>query len=205
MPSVMTIPFTGAWHRSRTVAVRTSFEAQALSCVDNLYGVAVRLARTPAEAEDLVCETYAQAFRDAGPPNGKTLKFWLFTILYSSIRTAHRNIAFEPIALEADSDWSHGVRVPPHSGESPDQRLTATLSDADLKAALESLPDSIWQVIWLRDVEDFSCADIAQILSMPIATVGFRIGRGRRLLYERLSALRNAPEEVQVALRQEGM
>jgi len=72
----------------------------------------------------------------------------------------------------------------------PEQLLTRDTLDADLQAALDSLPDAFRQAVWLRDVEEFSYADIARIVGVPIGTVMSRISRGRRLLYERLAATR---------------
>lgn len=189
MPPLITLPFVATWRRRRTID--DTFEAQALSCIDNLYGISVRLARTPGEAEDLVYETYAQAFWHAAPPRGKTLKFWLFTILYSRIRHARRNIALDPTELDTDCNAPYGMPTPSDRGDGPEQMVTEMVSDADLEAALDSLPDSLWQVIWLRDFEDFSYAEIAQMLAIPIATVRSYIGRARCLLYERLAADRN--------------
>ena len=71
---------------------------------------------------------------------------------------------------------------------SPEQLLTRATLDADLQAALDALPDTFRQAVWLRDVEEFSYAEIAKMLDVPIGTVMSRISRGRRLLYERLSA-----------------
>ena len=60
--------------------------------------------------------------------------------------------------------------------------------DAELQAALDELPDTFRQAVWLRDVEEFTYAEIAEMLGVPIGTVMSRISRGRRLLYEKLSA-----------------
>jgi RNA polymerase sigma-70 factor (ECF subfamily) len=72
--------------------------------------------------------------------------------------------------------------------QTPEQLLTRATLDADLQAALDSLPDAFRQAVWLRDVEEFSYAEIARIIDAPIGTVMSRISRGRRMLFERLTA-----------------
>jgi RNA polymerase sigma-70 factor (ECF subfamily) len=75
-------------------------------------------------------------------------------------------------------------------GQTPEQLLTRATLDADLQAALDALPDTFRQAVWLRDVEEFSYAEIAKIVGVPVGTVMSRISRGRRLLYERLAGTR---------------
>ena len=99
-----------------------TFEAAALACIDGLYRTALRLTRVPADAEDLVQDTY-------------------------------------------------------------------------LKAAVEALPDAFRQAVWLRDVEEFSYAEIAAMLAIPVGTVMSRISRGRRMLFDRLTAVQQATSE----------
>jgi RNA polymerase sigma-70 factor (ECF subfamily) len=72
--------------------------------------------------------------------------------------------------------------------QTPEQLLTRATLDADLQAALDSLPEAFRQAVWLRDVEEFSYAEIAQMIDVPIGTVMSRISRGRRMLFERLSS-----------------
>ena len=74
----------------------------------------------------------------------------------------------------------------------PEQLLTRATLDSDLQAALDDLPDAFRQAVWLRDVEEFSYADIARIVEVPIGTVMSRISRGRRMLYERLAPKRGS-------------
>lgn len=165
---------------------RGGFQDEALSYLDRLYGAALRLTRNPADAEDLVQDTYVKAFRfaDRFEP-GTNLRAWLFTILHNTARNRRRDTAHEPVA---DSEVVERVAARPGDAPSPEQLVMRDVMDADLKAALESLPAAFREAVWLRDVDELSYAEIARTLEIPIGTVMSRISRGRRLLHERLMA-----------------
>ncbi|HEX7485863.1 MAG TPA: sigma-70 family RNA polymerase sigma factor [Vicinamibacterales bacterium] len=183
------MPFT---HGRRTQADDTdtgsAFERDALACIDGLYGAALRLTANPADAEDLVQDTYLKAFRSSTQfAPGTNLRAWLFTILHNTFLNRRRRAAKEPIAVEADEIERMAAALPGHP-ETPERLLLRETLDADLQAALDALPGAFRQAVWLRDVEEFTYAEIARMLEVPIGTVMSRISRGRRLLYERLSA-----------------
>ena len=173
------------------------FEAAALSHIDSLYGTALRLTRRAADAEDLVQDTYLKAFRAASQfQRGTNLKAWLFTILYNTFRNMRRHDGRNPV--DVDSEVVEQAPSSP-SALSPEQILTRATLDADLQAALDSLPDAFRQAVWLRDVEELTYAEIAGVLAVPLGTVMSRISRGRRMLYDRLAgrrAGRGAPADV---------
>jgi RNA polymerase sigma-70 factor, ECF subfamily len=164
----------------------TEFEAESLAYINALFATAVRLTANRADAEDLVQETYLKAYRSAGQFRpGTNLKAWLFTILHNTFLNTRRTAGREVVTDEADEL----ERVPqPETAESPEQILLRKTLDVDLQAALDALPESFREAVWLRDVEEFSYAEIAGILHVPIGTVMSRISRGRRMLYERLAA-----------------
>jgi RNA polymerase sigma-70 factor (ECF subfamily) len=165
------------------------FAREALSYVDSLYGTALRLTRRPADAEDLVQDTYLKAFRASGQfERGTNLKAWLFTILHNTFRNMRRHSARNPV--DVDSETVERAVDAVSLDHTPEQLLTRDTLDADLQAALDALPEGFRQAVWLRDVEEFSYAEIARIIEAPIGTVMSRISRGRRLLYERLAATR---------------
>jgi RNA polymerase sigma-70 factor, ECF subfamily len=165
------------------------FARDALSFIDSLYGTALRLTRRPADAEDLVQETYLKAFRSAGQfERGTNLKAWLFTILYNTFRNLRRDGGRNPI--EVDSEVVEQAVDVAGQEHTPEQLLTRATLDADLQAALYALPDAFRQAVWLRDVEEFSYAEIASMIDVPIGTVMSRISRGRRMLFERLAGTR---------------
>ncbi len=162
------------------------FAQEALSYLDNLYGAALRLTRRAPEAEDLVQETYLKAFRFARSfEQGTNLKAWLFTILHNTWRNMRRRDFRDPI--DVDSEVVDRAVATAETGVTPEQLLTRATLDADLQAALESLPETFRQAVWLRDVEELSYAEIARALEIPAGTVMSRISRARRRLYQRLT------------------
>ena len=181
--------------RSQGLRVVTpAFEAEALASLDSLYRTAMRLTRESADAEDLVQETYLKAFRaaDSFKP-GTNLRAWLFTILHNTARNRLRDLARE--AVSADSELVERVADAPAPGapaETPETLLLRDILAPELQAAIDALPDAFRQAVWLRDVEEFSYAEIAEMLSIPVGTVMSRISRGRHLLFEQLSHLRPA-------------
>ena len=170
--------------------VSAPFETEALACLDSLYRTALRLTGVPADAEDLVQETYLKAFRAADRfEPGTNLKAWLFTILHNTARNRARDHARDPVAVDSDAAERAGDAAPIGGGgraETPESLLLRDALRPELQAAMDALPQVFRQAVWLRDVEEFSYADIAQMLEVPAGTVMSRISRGRRLLYEAL-------------------
>ena len=162
------------------------FTAEALSYVDSLYGTALRLTRRPADAEDLVQDTYLKAFRASTQfERGTNLKAWLFTILHNTFRNMRRHDGRNPVDVDSETVEQAADAAGAH--HTPEQLLTRATLDVDLQAALDALPDAFRQAVWLRDVEEFTYAEIAAMIGVPIGTVMSRISRGRRMLFERLS------------------
>jgi len=172
--------------------VSPAFETEALASLDSLYRTALRLTRAPADAEDLVQETYLKAFRaaDSFTP-GTNLRAWLFTILHNTARNRARDRARDTVAVDSEV-VERAAEVPARGGaaETPETLLLRDTLAPDLQAAVDALPDAFRQAVWLRDVEEFSYAEIANMLSIPVGTVMSRISRGRRMLFERLNHLR---------------
>ena len=164
-----------------------------MAWVDSLYRTALRLTHVPADAEDLVQETYLKAFRAADSfQEGTNLRAWLFTILHNTARNRARDRARDTVTADSEvvdraddsaGAWSGNSRV-----DTPETLLLRDTLTPDLQAAVEALPDAFRQAVWLRDVEEFSYAEIAQMLAIPVGTVMSRISRGRRMLFDRLTA-----------------
>jgi RNA polymerase sigma-70 factor (ECF subfamily) len=172
---------------------------EALTLMNGLYGTAVRLTRDGDAARDLVQDTYLKALRaqDTFEP-GTNLKAWLYTILHNTWRNRQRDRARARVAFDSDT-----VAEAVETGRSgvveavtPETALLGSVLDADIKAALDTLPDAFREAVWLRDVEDFTYQEIADALSVPIGTVMSRISRGRRLLHAALSARQTGPERT---------
>jgi RNA polymerase sigma-70 factor (ECF subfamily) len=176
----------------RERAAPDTFGREVLGYLEPLYATAMRLTRNRADAEDLVQDTLVRAlrFRDRFEP-GTNLRAWLYTILHNTWRNRVRDTARE--ATDADSDRIEELAARadgPAEVETPERMLLRATMDADLKDALDDLPEAFRQAVWLRDVEEFSYAEIARMLDVPIGTVMSRISRGRRLLFEKLAEVK---------------
>ena len=106
--------------------------------------------------------------------------------------------------IDVDSELVEQAPAYAKTEYSPEELLTRATLDVDLQAALDSLPDAFRQAVWLRDVEELSYAEIAQVLDVPIGTVMSRISRGRRALYERLQAARLRETATETVTRSAG-
>jgi RNA polymerase sigma-70 factor (ECF subfamily) len=163
-----------------------SVQREALGWIDGLYGAALRLTRNPADAEDLVQDTYLKAFKssDSFRP-GTNLRAWLFTILHNHFLNDRRRANTSPVEVDSETA-DKAAAVVPAQGESAEDQLVRRVSDAEVRAALDALPEKFREAVWLRDVEGFSYVEIAGMLAVPVGTVMSRISRGRRLLAARL-------------------
>jgi RNA polymerase sigma-70 factor, ECF subfamily len=167
-----------------------AFAAQALAFLEPLYATAMRLTRNRPDAEDLIQDTLVKAFRFADRfERGTNLKAWLFTILHNTWRNRRRHAARDTVEVDSERvEQAASLPDGPMALDTPEHILLRSSLNADLQAALDELPDAFREAVWLRDVEEFSYAEIADMLGIPIGTVMSRISRGRRLLFEKLTA-----------------
>ena len=173
--------------------VRLAFEAEALASIDSLYRTALRLTRMPADAEDLVQETMLKAFRaeDTFKP-GTNLRAWLFTILHNTARNRLRDRVRDHVDIDSETVERAGDQPLQGAAETPETLLLRETLAPELQAAIDELPEAFREAVWLRDVEEFSYAEIAEMLGVPVGTVMSRISRGRRMLFDKLQHLRPA-------------
>jgi RNA polymerase sigma-70 factor (ECF subfamily) len=177
----------------------TAFSDGVLEHLDSLYGTALRLTRNPADAEDLVQDTVVKALRfEDRFERGTNLRAWLYTILHNTWRNRIRDASRQPVDVDSTRvDELSAEPGGPLELETPERVLMREALGEDVQAALDTLPETFRQAVWLRDVEDFSYAEIAKMLDIPMGTVMSRISRGRRLLYDELTKQdKNAPMRV---------
>jgi RNA polymerase sigma-70 factor (ECF subfamily) len=175
------------------MADRASFADQAMEMMPSLYSAALRMTRNRADAEDLVQETYLRAYRGFdGFQEGTNLKAWLYRILTNTYINSYRAKKRRPDETELDDveDLYLYHRIggleAAMAGRSAEDELLDRFTEAEVKEAIEELPDNFRMAVLLADVEGFSYKEIAEILDIPIGTVMSRLHRGRKALQKRL-------------------
>ena len=176
---------------------RVRFEEDALALSDQVYRVAQHLARSREDAEELMQETYARAFRSwRSFTPGTNMRAWLLRILtnLNIDRGRRQQRAPQMQPLEANDYFLYDKLAENGEGISDEDQVVERLSQDDIVTALSAVPHDFRDVLVLVDLGDFSYADAAQILDIPVGTVMSRLHRGRRILKRELaeSALEEA-------------
>ena len=173
------------------MADQATFADDTAEFMGPLYSAAMRMTRNPADAQDLVQETYLRAYRGYGGfQAGTNLKAWLYRILTNTYINSYRAKKRQPEQTELDDveelylyrrmgDRGAG-------GQSAEDEALSWITDDEVKAALESLPENFRMAVLLADVEGFSYKEIAEIMDVPVGTVMSRLHRGRRALQKAL-------------------
>jgi len=169
---------------------RVRFEEEALALSDQVYRVARHQANSRDDADELVQETYARAFRSwRSYQPGTNLRAWLLRILTNLNidrgRRSQRAPQMQP--LEANDYFLYDKLAESDGGRGDEERVVERLSQDDIVSALSAVPHDFRDVIVLVDIGDFSYQDAAQILDIPIGTVMSRLHRGRRILKRELA------------------
>ncbi|HZB85777.1 MAG TPA: sigma-70 family RNA polymerase sigma factor [Gaiellaceae bacterium] len=175
---------------------RVRFEEEVLELSDQVYRVARRLVPTREEAEDLVQDTYARAFRSwRSYTPGTNLRAWLMRILTNlNIDRGRREQRTPDLRPMEEGDYFLYNRLEEAGGGDGEERIVERLSQEGVVQALSAVPHDFRDVIVLVDIGDFSYAEAAQILDVPIGTVMSRLHRGRRILKSELADVAVAEE-----------
>ena len=173
------------------MADNTQFTAEAMQYAQSLYSTALRMTRNQSDAEDLVQETYLKAFRSFGSfETGTNLKAWLFRILTNTFINTYRAKQRRPQESDLGSveDLFLYKRLPSLAelSESAEEQLLDLFPAAEVREAIENLPETFLLPMLLNDVEGFSYKEVAEILDIPIGTVMSRLHRGRKTMQEAL-------------------
>jgi RNA polymerase sigma-70 factor, ECF subfamily len=175
------------------MAEQATFADTAMEFMPSLYSAALRMTRNPADAEDLVQETYLKAYRGYGGfQEGTNLKAWLYRILTNTFINRYRAAKRRPdeTDLEDVEDFYLYRRLggleEARASRSAEDELLDFFTETEVKDAVESLPEQFRLAVLLADVEGFSYKEIAEILDIPMGTVMSRLHRGRKALQKRL-------------------
>jgi RNA polymerase sigma-70 factor (ECF subfamily) len=176
---------TGADRRKR-------FEDEALPHLDALYTMAVRLARNPDDANDLLQETVLRAYRFFHQfESGTNCRAWMLTILFNNFRNGYRKYSREQPASSAD-EFERKVEVESlradQAGSNPEAMVSEQGMEGEVENALAALPAEFREALLLVDVEELSYQEVSKVLDVPIGTVKSRVSRGRAMLRDALAS-----------------
>lgn len=175
------------------MADQANFEQDAMQYTRQLYSAAMRMTRNPADAEDLVQETFLKAYRAYHTfQEGTNLKAWLYRILTNTYINKYRKESRRPSEVDLGTVEDMylyrrlGSEESAEAARTTEDRVLDGLVESDIKEAVEELPESFRMPVLLADLEGFSYKEIAEILDIPIGTVMSRLHRGRKAMQKRL-------------------
>ena len=177
----------------RALTRHEGFDAEVHACDESLRRESRRLMRNADEAQDLVQETYVKVLQFSTRFTwGTSLRAWLLTILRNAAANRRRDRRRSRVDVDGErvEQSTATVQAP---GETPEETLLRKTLDPQLKAALETLPETLRDAVWRRDVDEMTYAEMADMLGVPIGTVMSRIFRGRQKLYQELAARIDGP------------
>ena len=167
---------------------RQLFEEQVIPEVDRLYGAAMRYTRDPTDAQDLVQETVAKAYRSFHTfQQGTNLRAWLYRVLHTTYISMYRKRQRRPQENLQEQIDDYSFYDEARTGPSAEIEVLQAITDEEVKQALADLPDTFRMAVYLADVEGFAYKEIAEIMDTPIGTVMSRLHRGRKALQQALA------------------
>ena len=176
-----------ATHSTNAQNPEQDFRESALEHLDGLYGHAMTMVRNHLEAEDLVQETYLRAIQASSRPRpDSNLKSWLFTILRNVRLNRIRGGLTKPRVVRVDEPSGRAPEFEDRSSKDPLFLYLTKLKRAEVRKAIEELPTVYREIVVLREFEELSYEEIAQVLDCPIGTVMSRLSRARERLKEML-------------------
>ncbi|MEP6479285.1 MAG: sigma-70 family RNA polymerase sigma factor [Rhodoglobus sp.] len=187
------VPEESTTQEQSAAVKRAQFEEQALPFMDQLYAAAMRMTRNPADAADLVQETFVKAFTAFGQfQQGTNLKAWLYRIQTNTFINNYRKNQRNPYQGTIDDleDWQLGGAesvTQSTSTRSAEAEAIDHLPDSAVKDALQAIPEDFRLAVYFADVEGFSYQEVADIMKTPVGTVMSRLHRGRRMLRDLLA------------------
>jgi RNA polymerase sigma-70 factor (ECF subfamily) len=196
------VKITPSRFTSRTVAgagQAQQFRLTMLPHVDGAYNLARYLTRDPVLSDDIVQDAMLRAYRAFGQYRGGSARAWLFAIVRNCCRTAQAGAggALSLVVNEASLGEGGAAVLAEHPDPAPSPEELAVRSDesARIRSAIEAIPEPFREVVVLRDLEELSYAEIAEVTAVPIGTVMSRLARGRTMLASELLPARKAAEE----------
>jgi RNA polymerase sigma-70 factor (ECF subfamily) len=171
-------------------AARAMFEREVLPHLDSVYSMALRLARNPDDANDLLQETVLRAFRFFHQfTPGTNCRAWVLTILFNNFRNGYRKAGREQAGIseeEFTSQLDAESMAADQSQSDPQALAFAGVMEPEVQSALDSIPEEFRSTLLLVDVQELSYQEVSKVLSIPVGTVKSRVSRGRALMREAL-------------------
>jgi len=166
------------------------FHEQILPHLDGAYNLARYLTRDPVLSEDAVQDAMLRAFRSFGQFRGTSPRAWLFAIVRNCCRTAQsRSSGRVALVIHEGSlaeDVAADLRELPDLGPSPEEEVFRQADVSRVRAAIEAIPEPFREAVVLRELEELSYGEIAEVTGVPLGTVMSRLARGRAMLAKEL-------------------
>jgi RNA polymerase sigma-70 factor, ECF subfamily len=171
------------------------FKRLILPHLDGAYNLARYLTRDPVASEDVVQDAMIRAFRAFGQFRGGSPRAWLFSIVRNCCRTAQAGAGSRVALVIHESGLSEEaaarLREQPDPGPTPEEEVLRNANIQNVRSAIEAIPEPFREVIVLRELEDLSYAEIAEVTGVPVGTVMSRLSRGRSMLARELLPARD--------------